>query len=379
MKKNILGLIIIISLILIASRSEEYNYECWVCWWTYKWKGLKVSQPNVGNADYGEFIRQCGKQESKCYRVDFDTGEFNLVSGRDEWIYGCKGGIVDETRSRSFVPEGDRIDGYTHVDTYDIQTGKKITTLPFKQSPMLYEDIDLKVSPDGSRIWAEWWEGDPSNMIQYRGVFDGRTYKMIKKEKIEEGKEGTIVWPWYFSEDGKSYYSGRDDTLWVVDTQTGKIIKEFNEGKNLLLDVKAEKALYLVDAKAGSKLGYVEAGLRVLDIATLTYSTKIDISGPMTSLYFGIKKLTPDGEKIVIVVPWEGVVKVFGREKGNELHSIKTESFDTLKERKGDVIYVCPDSSCVIYNNTKELLRFDLREGKLAKRIPIKYPEGCRP
>jgi len=309
------------------------------------------------------------------YKLNIETGKYEYFSKNAE---GACADYEDLEHNRVFCEHFSRGFGIDSVYVFDFKQMKVVATLPFTQSgdPC---SISLKVSPDGSRIWVEWCEGEGGGKewYEYRGVFDGRTYKMIKKEKIERGKEGTIPWPWYFSEDGKSYYGYKPEAppknLVRVDISSLSIVKNFGDTPGGIVDIKGGRAIIYKDIRLpngtwDTKIGTwnLESGGDVVKMIAVEYPEDYRIV------------VSPDGYSVVILGPSEGLIRVYNLQMGVMTVKIKIEPFDE-GPRKGDVIYVCPDSSCLIYNNTKELLRFDLREGKLAKRIPIKYPKGCRP
>jgi hypothetical protein len=120
-----------------------------------------------------------------------------------------------------------------------------------------------------------------------------------------------------------------------VEVNSGNVIKQIPIGGKgyWVKDVKAGKILILTANKNFSDSTQINASLQVLDMESMKYSSKIDISGAMDSRYFGIALLTPDGNKVTITVPWQGWVESYdlNSEKETDIH---TTPFDE-KRRQG--------------------------------------------
>jgi hypothetical protein len=175
------SLILSIYLSSIALASETEDFVC------YTLTNAVTGSKSAITMTISTQVLACGANPSHCkiklLKLNFETGEFESFM---DTPYPCH--WIDIAYNRCFGESWERGFGSTGVKAVDLNT-KKVTALPFTQSGEP-EHISLRASPDGSRIWAMWNEGAAASAVSYTGVFDGNTYKLIKKDGI--------IWPGFF-------------------------------------------------------------------------------------------------------------------------------------------------------------------------------------
>jgi len=314
--------------------------------------------------------------EKGMYKLNLESGKYEYLGKED--MYGCTPELADLDHDRLFCTTFSKGFGTDGVKIFDLKKMKIVAVLPFAQTGE-GDEIRLKVSPDGSRIWARWDEGgnpqDPESGESYTGVFDGKTYKLLQKDP-------NFLWPESFSEDGKEYYVYDSDAkVWkafsVKTNAVLRVLKAKGPGGKLRRKIRLRakpEALYTEDLETG------EAIPGSVPRASFAFSPPI----------YGQFHLSPDAKKVMAEEMEGGMPEQTGFPTGKLVIgdlvagtvttvTLKLPQHPCGKERsykcgQGALIHWCPDSSCFIYNTTEELITFSIPEKKIVKRVPIQYP-----
>ena len=166
------------------------------------------------------------------------TSRWYADQGTSIWLWDTESGQHIATllghkegvRLFEFSPESDTLvstSGDLTIRAWDINAGQLEASLTGHKAEL----FSLEFIPDGTTLIARDWDANIHSWNvktgEYKNVFAGQTH--LRTTKFTQENSAWFTWysPAIFSADGKTLYcANADNTIWVCDTNTGKIKKK---------------------------------------------------------------------------------------------------------------------------------------------------------